>query len=110
MIAMGCMPAAEAIWEENQQMKLENNLLKEQIAWLKQRLFGSGQSEKLDAAQLRLKLEELERQLEHSAPKSVSYERRAPKAGKHELPAERFKNLPVEETVVIEPEEVATEP
>lgn len=100
------MPAAEAIWEENQQLKLEVSLLKEQVAWLKQRLFGSGQSEKLDAAQLRLKLEELERQLESSARQSIAYERGVPKAGKHEPAAERFKDLPVEETLTVEPEEV----
>ncbi len=111
------MPTAEALFEENQQLRQcvhEQDatiaILKEQIAWFKQRLFGSGQSEKLDAAQLRLKLEELERQLDGASSQSVSYERWAPKAGKHELPAERFKDLPVEETVVIDPEEVAAEP
>nr|WP_309401088.1 transposase [Cerasicoccus maritimus] len=104
------MSNAEVILEENQQLKLENNLLKEQIAWFKQQLFGSGKSERLDAAQMRLQLDELERQLESSASQSIAFERRAPKAGKHETPAERFKDLPVEETVVIEPEEVQAEP
>ncbi|MEO0797475.1 MAG: IS66 family transposase [Verrucomicrobiota bacterium] len=104
------MSSAEAILEENQQLKLENNLLKEQIGWLKQQLFGSGKSEQLDAAQLRLQLEALERQLDDSASQSIAYERRAPRAGKHETPAERFKDLPVEVTVVIEPEEVQAGP
>ncbi|WP_269538020.1 transposase [Cerasicoccus fimbriatus] len=85
------MSGAEVILEENQQLKLENNLLKEQIGWLKQQLFGSGKSERLDAAQLRLQLNALERKLEDSASQSIAYERRALKAGKHETPAERFK-------------------
>ncbi|GHC05852.1 hypothetical protein GCM10007047_23570 [Cerasicoccus arenae] len=89
---------------------MENNLLKEQVSWLKQQLFGSGKSERLDAAQLRLQLDELERQLENSATQSIAYERRVPKVGKHETSAERFKDLPVEETIVIEPEEVQAEP
>jgi len=107
------MPAAETVWEEIQQLKLENNLLKEQIAWLKKQLFGPGKSERLDRAQLMLKLAELSDQLERAASEeteTVSYERRAPKAGKHETPAERFKDLPVEETLIVEPEEVQAEP
>lgn len=85
-------------------------VLQEQIAWLKKHLFGAGKSERLDAAQLRLRLDDLERQLEQTEKQSIAYERRAPRAGKHETPAERFKNLPVEETVVIEPAEVQAEP
>lgn len=64
----------------------------------------------MDSAQLRLQLEELEQLLAKSEAKTVTYERTAPKAGKHETPAERFKDLPVEETVIIEPEEVKAEP
>ncbi|GHC14235.1 IS66 family transposase [Cerasicoccus arenae] len=111
------MSSAEAILEENQQLRQSVTekdativVLQEQIAWLKQQLFGSGKSERLDAAQLRLHLDELERCLKDSASQSIAYERRAPKVGKHETPAERFKDLPVEETVVIEPEEVQAEP
>ena len=104
------MPAAEVILEENKQLKLEVSLLREQIVWLKQKLFGSGKSEKLDTAQLRLQLEELERALDQADRKTVSYERRVSKSGRHELPAERFKDLPVEETIVIEPEEVQAQP
>lgn len=104
------MSVAEAVIEENQQLKLEIHLLKEQIAWLKKQLFGAGKSERLDAAQLRLQLDALERQLEGTATQSITYERRAPTAGKHETPAERFNDLPVEETVIIEPEAVQAEP
>ncbi|MGF1453666.1 MAG: IS66 family transposase, partial [Opitutales bacterium] len=104
------MPCADAVWEENQRLKLEVSLLKEQIAWLKKQLFGSGKSERLDAAQLRLQLDELEALVERHEAQSITYERRKPKAGKHEAPAERFQDLPVEETVVVEPEEVAAEP
>lgn len=85
-------------------------LLNEQIAWFKKQLYGSGKSERLDAAQLRLQLGELEERLEQAQKQSIAYERSAPKVGKHETPAERFKDLPIEETVVIEPEEVEAEP
>lgn len=103
------MSDAEVLFEENKQLKATIAILREQVNWLKQQLFGTGKSERLDAAQMRLQLEALEEQLE-AATEKVTYERRVPKAGKHETPAERFKDLPVEETVVIEPDEVQAEP
>ena len=86
------------------------SLLNEQIAWFKKQLYGTGKSERLDAAQLRLQLGELEEKLEQVKKQSIAYERSSPKAGKHETPAERFKDLPIEEIVVVEPEEVEAEP
>ena len=104
------MPPAEVLVAENQQLRQEIVILKEQIAWLMQQLFGTGKSEKLDTAQLRLQLDELQTRLEASEAQTVTYERRARRVGQHETPAERFKDLPVEETVMIEPEEVTAEP
>lgn len=105
------MPTAEVLLEEVTLLRQENVLLKEQIAWLKKQLFGGGKSERMDAAQLLLKLEALEQQLASQTPtQQVTYERKKPQAGKHEAPAERFKDLPVEETIVVEPDEVQAAP
>lgn len=87
--------------------------LKVQIDYLKGKLFGGGQSEKLDRLQLQLKWEELEK-LEASLPKpekitKVSYERSAVRE-KRPLPAEIFAKLPVQETRTIIPQEVLARP
>ena len=84
--------------------------MREKVAWLNRQLFGDGKSEKLDDAQLRLKLEEMEKALEEEPMQKITYERKVAKATRREAPAERFKDLPVEETVVIEPEEVKENP
>ena len=79
------------------------------VNWLKKQQFGTGKSETQDALQLQLKLKELEEaraQLEEK--QRIAYEREKPKP--REVPAERFKHLPVKETVVIEPEEVKANP
>lgn len=86
-------------------------MLRAQIAWLKQKLFGSGQSETLDRAQLALQLGELAKLLPPETPvQTVSYERAAGPAPKRTLPAESFAHLPVEETVEIVPEAVQQDP
>jgi len=87
-------------------------VLRAQIAWLKQKLFGSGRSEKLDRAQLLLTLGELEKlaAAAERPPATISYERPAGPAPKRTLPAESFAHLPVRETVVIEPPAVQAEP
>jgi hypothetical protein len=51
--------AAAAKADEVELLREENAVLRAQIAWLKQQLFGPGKSEKLDRAQLLLKLSEL---------------------------------------------------
>ena len=93
-------------------LKQENAVLRAQIAWLKQKLFGPGQSEKLDRAQLLLTLGELEK-LAGAAeqPKAtVTYERAAGPAPKRTLPAESFAHLPVKETVELVPAAVQADP
>jgi transposase len=93
-------------------LKQEIAVLRAQIAWLKQKLFGGGQSEKLDRAQLLLQLGELEK-LATAAERpaaTISYERPSGPAPKRTLPAESFAHLPVQETLVIEPPAVQADP
>lgn len=88
----------------------ENADLRAQVEWFKRNLFGTGKSETLDALQTRLKLGEEASGAEPSAPKkeTISYERTKPK--KRDLPAERFKNLPVLETTELIPDAVKADP
>jgi transposase len=97
--------------EEVQRLREENAALRTQIAWLQNQLFGPGKSEKLDRAQLLLKLGELEKLAAAARPvETITYEReKGPKAPRP-LPAETFAQLPVQETVVIEPEAVQADP
>lgn len=104
------MPPAEELYAENLHLKQRLLELQAQIEWLKRQLFGGGKSEKLDPAQLQLKLGELQKLTgEVEAIQKVSYERRTPRE-KVPTPAEKFAHLPVKETVVIEPEEVEADP
>src|SRR5471030_342203 len=94
-----------------QLLREENAVLRAQIAWLKQKLFGGGQSETLDRAQLALKLGELEKLAAAERPvATITYERPAGPAAPRTLPTENLAALPVKETVVIEPPEVQAEP
>ncbi|KAF0093275.1 MAG: Transposase IS66 [Puniceicoccaceae bacterium 5H] len=111
------MPPAEALYAENQQLRAEVaqrdaliDTLQAQIAWLRQRLFGGGQGEKLETAQLQLQLEELTKLLERQAQPVAAYARRAPQSTVRQAPAEHFAHLPVEEVVTIEPDEVQAAP
>lgn len=111
------MPPAEQLYAENLALRAETSALREenvhlhaQIAWLKHRLFGPGRGERLDQAQLRLGIEELEKLVEGPvAPRLVrGYERAE---GTVRPPAqELFSHLPVKETVEIVPEEVKRDP
>ena len=97
--------------DEVQLLRQEIAVLRAQIAWLKQKLFGPGQSEKLDRAQLLLALGELEKLAAAERPtETIRYERPAGPAPKRTLPAESFAHLPVQETVVIEPAVVQADP
>ncbi len=104
------MPPAIELYAENLALKEELAQLKVQIDWLKRRLFGPGRGEKLDRAQLLLKLEELEKLAARSpAPaQAIAYERAAPQ--RRELPKDIFEKLPVKETVEIIPAEVKKDP
>ena len=91
-------------------LKQENAVLRAQIAWLQKELFGPGKSEKLDRAQLLLKLGELEKLAAASTPRqTITYERTV-SPEKRPLPAESFAKLPVQEVVEIVPEPVRAEP
>ena len=105
------MPPAEQVHAENLLLREEVAVLKTQIEWLRRQLFGGGKSEKLDRAQLLLKLGELEKLAATVRPtETISYERARPAPERRPVAAEVFAHLPVKETVVIEPEEVKAEP
>ncbi|MFA6961026.1 MAG: hypothetical protein WC205_09765 [Opitutaceae bacterium] len=76
----------------------------------KRKLYGTGQSERVDRDQMLLALVELEKlSAQAEAPaQPVSYERRSGKARRD--PAEAFAKLPVQETIVTLPEEVKAAP
>ena len=98
--------------DEVQLLRQENTVLRAQIAWLKQKLFGSGQSETLDRAQLLLQLGALEKlaTAAERPPATITYERPAGPAPPRTLPAESFAHLPVQETVVVLPAAVQADP
>ena len=86
-------------------------MLRTQIAWLKKQLFGGGQSERLDRAQLLLTLGELEKRVAPPAPTAtITYERVSGPAAPRPLPAETFAHLPVKETIEIVPAAVQADP
>lgn len=97
------MPPAEELYAENLELKNELSIfrnevasLRSQIAWFKQQLFGPGKSEKLDRAQLLLKLNELEKLCAAERPtETIHYERTKGPGEKRVLPAESFAHLPV---------------
>lgn len=105
------MSVTAASLSEVQLLQEEIAHLRAQIAWLKQQLFGPGKSEKLDRAQLLLRLGELEKL---AAParsvETISYERTQGPAAPRSVPAESFAHLPVKETVEIVPAAVQAEP
>lgn len=97
--------------DEVQLLREENAVLRRQIAWLKQKLFGGGQSEPRERSQLLLQLAELEKLTTAERPvATITYERATGPAPKRTLPAASFAHLPVQETVVIEPAAVQAEP
>ena len=105
------MSATATTGEEVQQLREEVAVLRAQIAWLKQQLFGPGRSEKLDRAQLLLHLGELEKPAAASRPtETISYERSAGPAPKRTFPAESFAHLPVKERIEIVPAAVQADP
>jgi len=104
------MPPIEVVLEENRSLKEEIAVLRAQIDWLKKQVFGGGKSEKINRAQLLLQLDILEKQEEAVRKlESISYERQKPSKTR-QAPAEQFKDLPVDETIEIVPEEVKAHP
>ena len=87
----------------------ENELLKQQIDWLKRQLFGGGKSEKIDRDQALLALGEMEARQKQMQEQEVSYTRTKPTA-QRKGSTERFEKVPVTETVEIVPEEVKADP
>lgn len=120
------MPPVEQLYAENLALKTEVGgmrsalsalheelaQLKVQIDWLKKRLFGPGQGERLDRAQLLLQLEELEKLAARvSAPTQlITYERAKPAPATRKAGGEIFAKLPVKETIEIVPEAVKQQP
>lgn len=106
------LPAAYlAVTAEKTALEQEVAMLRAQIALLTRKLFGTGQSERVDRDQMLLALAELEKlaaQAEAPKPQHVSYARQTPKARRD--PAEAFAKLPVHETIVTVPAEVQAEP
>ena len=98
--------------DEVQLLKEEIAHLRAQIVWLKQKLFGGGQSEKLDRAQMLLQLDALEKLSAAVArpTATITYERAAGSGAARARPAESFAHLPVKETVELVPPAVQAEP
>jgi transposase len=87
--------------------------LRAQIAWLRKQVFGAGKSEQLDRRQLELALQGLEARLaeaEQAAASEPAPKTKSPQRPTRPSRQERYGNLPIEETVTIEPEEVQAEP
>ncbi len=101
-----------ALAAEKVALEQENALLRAQIELLKRKLFGTSQSERVDRDQMLLALAELEKlaaaQAELPKPQQINYERQPGQPRR--TPAEAFAKLPVQETVVIVPEEVKADP
>ncbi|MCC5025630.1 MAG: transposase [Candidatus Synoicihabitans palmerolidicus] len=92
-------------------LERENIALRAQVEWMKKQMFGGGKSEKLDPAQLQIKLSD-QQQLAATdqGTERISYERRRASQEKRPLRAETFAKLPVSATIVIEPAEVQAAP
>lgn len=98
--------------EEVQVLRHENAVLRAQVAWFQKRFFGGGKNEKLDQAQLRLKLAEVEdaRTAVTERTEQIAYERTKGARAPRPTAAETFAHVPVTETVEIVPEPVKRAP
>jgi transposase len=102
------MADAAQLQEEIESLKSENLILRAQVEWLQKQVFGGRKSEKLEDAQLVLKLGQMEKTAARLPRTVTSHERRAPK--ERPMPAEAFAHLPVIEVIEIIPEEVKAHP
>ena len=80
-----------------------------QMSWLRKKLFGGGQGETIDKAQLSFALDLLQKRVEAIAVQQVSYERVKQEARRVSA-QERFEKLPVKETIELIPDEVKAAP
>ena len=110
MVAAQLMDQLVKTQAERNALRHEVADLRAQVEWFKRNLFGQGKSETFDALQTRLKFDDEVTQPEvPAAPKEqIHYERSKPT--KRELPAERFKDLPVLETTELIPDAVKADP
>jgi transposase len=94
---------------QNAELEMEVAQLRQQVDWFKRNLFGTGKSEKLDALQTRLGIDEAAPIETESVKQQVSYERKKAKKPRRSA-EEQFEALPVVETVELVPAEVKAEP
>ena len=101
---------AEALTEVSV-LQAELAAVRAQLEWLRKKVFGGGQGERLDRAQLLLQLDALEKLVTPGAakPQSIAAHERAP-GQKRTTPAEAFAHLPVKETIEIVPAAVQAAP
>ena len=104
------LPPYDELAARLQDREAELATAKAEIAWLKRQLFGPGKSEKQDRLQGTLPLEGVVAEPAAAKVQTVSYERLAAPKEQRPVPAEAFKNVPVKETIVIEPVEVQAAP
>lgn len=92
---------------EKAQLELENAQLKQQLDWFKRNVFGTGKSEKLDALQTRLGIDEAP--VKEPEKQTVHYDRKKAKKPRRSA-EEQFEKLPILETVELVPAEVTAQP
>ena len=93
---------------EKAQLEMEVAQLRQQIDWFKRNVFGTGKSEKLDALQTRLGIDE-EASAAEPPKQQVSYERKKTKKPRPSA-EEQFAKLPVLETLELVPAVVQAQP
>ena len=104
------LPSSTDLASQLRDLQTELAALKAENAWLKRQLFGPGKSEKIDRLQAQLALPETPTLPVAPKTETITYQRVAAPKEKRTLPAELFKNVPVKETIVIEPDEVRAQP
>ena len=111
MVATAQPEELALLQQDNELLRGEVAVLRQQIAWFKQKLFGPGQSETLDRAQ---QLIDLGGEVAATAParpvETISYEREKGPRAPRPTASQTFAHLPVQETIVIVPDEVKQEP
>jgi len=96
--------------EEVELLRGENKALRDQIAWLKQKVFGPGRSETLDRAQQLIALDNVAADEPERPVETITYQREKGPRAARTAPADSFAHLPVKETIVIVPDEVQAQP